>query len=122
MQRIDNLGKSAKGFETDLSKLGTEFDKAMDSANKFSDNVTKNGGNMVDDFLKGGDSASKLSDGLDKATDSAKKLSEEVKKSGPSPGAGARPGEKGEKAGSLSSIEKLLEKNFEELKAYAHAT
>jgi hypothetical protein len=122
IQRIDQMAKSASDFETNLSDLGTGFDEAMNSASNLADSMTKNGGNMVDDFLKGGESASKLSDGLDKATDSVGKLSEELKKSGPSPGGGARPGEKGKETGSLASIEKLLQKNFDELKAYAHAT
>jgi X-X-X-Leu-X-X-Gly heptad repeat protein len=122
VQRIDQMAKSASDFETNLSNLKTPFDEAMNSASNLAKSMTENGGNMVDDFLKGGDSASKLSDGLDQATDSVGKLSEEIKKSGPSPGGGARPGEGGKETGSLASIEKLLKKNFDELKAYAHAT
>jgi hypothetical protein len=119
-----SAGKSSESFSSNLSEMGTGFDEAINNANNFSDSMTENAGNMVDDFLKGGDSASKLGDSLDNAAESAKNMSEELKKSGPAGGksGGGGGGADGQGKGSLSSIETLLQKNFDELKAYAHAT
>lgn len=128
---LDDFSKSqSKSTETNnstsesTSNMGDSLGDAIESANKFSEGITKNAGNMVDDFLKGGDSASKLGDSLDDTAESAKDLSEELKKSGPRGGkSGAGDGAPaGGDKGSLQSIENLLEKNFNELKAYAHAT
>ena len=105
--------------------MGDSLGNAIESADKFSEGITKNGGNMVDDFLKGGDSADNLGDSLDDTAESAKDLSEELKKSGPrgkKSGGDDGGGADGQGKGTLSSIETLLQKNFDELKAYAHAT
>ena len=129
---LDNFEKSqSKSTETNnstsesTSNMGDSLGNAIESANNFSDSMTKNGGNMVDDFLKGGDSASNLGDSLDDTAESAKDLSEELKKSGPrgeKSGGDGGGGADGQGKGTLSSIETLLQKNFDELKAYAHAT
>jgi hypothetical protein len=120
-----SASQSSESFSSNLSEMGTGFDEAINNANNFSDSMTKNGGNMVDDFLKGGDSASNLGDSLDDTAESAKDLSEELKKSGPrgeKSGGDRGGGADGQGKGTLSSIETLLQKNFDELKAYAHAT
>jgi hypothetical protein len=124
-KRIDDMAKEASNFSTNLSNLKTPFDQAMKSADNFSNGMLESGGNMVENFLKGGDSASNLGNSLDDAAESAKNMSEEIKKSGPrggKSGGGGGGGADGGDKGSLSSIEKLLQKNFDELKAYAHAT
>jgi hypothetical protein len=123
-QASQSSSATQESFSSNLPELGTGFDEAINNANNFSDSMTENAGNMVDDFLKGGDSASKLGDSLDNAAESAKNMSEELKKSGPAGGksGGGGGGADGQGKGSLSSIETLLQKNFDELKAYAHAT
>jgi len=108
------------------SGMSNSLDQAIDSANKFTDKMTENGGNMVDNFLKSGKSADNLGEKIDDATDSVNKFSKELQKA-PTAGdtgtaAGKGKGGGGGETGSLSSIEKLLQKNFDELKAYAHAT
>ena len=129
---LDDFSKSqSKSTETNnstsesTSNMGDSLGNAIESADKFSEGITKNGGNMVDDFLKGGDSADNLGDSLDDTAESAKDLSEELKKSGPrgeKSGGDGGGGADGQGKGTLSSIETLLQKNFDELKAYAHAT
>jgi hypothetical protein len=83
--------------------------------------MIENGGNMIDNFLKAGDQSSGLGDSFDQTSKQVEDFGKQLAKAGPKPsekGAGA--GKKD--AGSLSSIEELLKKNFDELKAYAHAT
>jgi hypothetical protein len=122
-QRIDDMASSARDFETNLSDLKTPFDEAMNSANDFAQGMIQNGGNMIDDFLKTGDQSSKLGDSFDETGKALNDFGKELQKSGPKPsGAGAKAGTGKDDKGSLSSIEKLLQKNFDELKAYAHAT
>ena len=113
---------ASESFSSNLSDLGTGFDGAMNNASNFADSMTENGGSMVEDFLNTGDKASNLGDDFSDLGKSAGDLAEKLKKSGGGDGgAGAKPSQdKG--AGSLASIEKLLQKNFDELKAYAHAT
>jgi hypothetical protein len=94
----------------------------MKSAENFAGGMVENGGNMVDQFLKAGQQSGNLGDKIGDATDSVNKFSEELKKVPTAGGAGAGQGKGGKETGSLSSIEKLLQKNFDELKAYAHAT
>ena len=124
-QRIDDMAKSASDFETNLSNLKTPFDDAIKSAGDFANGMTKNGGDMVGGFLKAGQESGNLGDKIGDASESVNKFSEELKKvSGGGGGAGAAADRAGggKETGSLSSIEKLLQKNFDELKAYAHAT
>lgn len=126
-QAISDFAKSSQtgstaseSFSSNLSDLGTGFDEAMASATNLASSMTENSGNMVDDFLKTGTESSNLGDEFGKTSEAAKDLGEQLKKtSSPPPAGGAK---KGEGSGSLASIEKLLQKNFDELKAYAHAT
>jgi DNA anti-recombination protein RmuC len=94
----------------------------MDSANNLADSITQNAGNMVDDFLKTGTQSSDLGSEFDKAATSVDDFTEKLKKAGAGAGGGKEGAEKAGGGGSLASIEKLLQKNFDELKAYAHAT
>lgn len=112
---------ASESFSSNLSDLGTGFDSAMNNANNFADSITENAGNMVGDFLKTGGQSSDLGKEFDKTSEAAKELGEGLKKATPPPAPPSKGrGERGE--GSLASIEKLLQKNFDELKAYAHAT
>jgi len=111
--------QASSSFKSNLSDMGTGFDQAMKSAENFAGGMVENGGNMVDQFLKAGQQSGNLGDKIGDATDSVNKFSEELKKATTAGGAGAG---QGKETGSLSSIEKLLQKNFDELKAYAHAT
>jgi DNA repair exonuclease SbcCD ATPase subunit len=122
-KRITDMAKEASNFSTNLSNLKTPFDQAMKSADDFSKGMINNEGNMVGEFLKVGDQSKNLGDKLGDAGEAVNKFSEELKKT-PTPGeTGTAAGKgKGGDTGSLSSIEKLLQKNFDELKAYAHAT
>ena len=119
-QRIDDMAKSAKDFETNLSNLKTPFEDAMNSADNFADGMIENSGNMIDDFLKTGKESDALGKDFDRTGDQVSEFGEAVKKSTPPPSS-KRDGAGGDK-GSLGAIEKLLQKNFDELKAYAHAT
>jgi len=92
-KQIDKTTKELKDNEQQISRQKKTFDNAISSAGKFSETMFDVSKNMVDDFLK----------------------------PGAAPG-GAEAGGAKEDTGSLASIEKLLKKNFDELKAYAHAT
>ena len=120
-----SASQSSESFSSNLSEMGTGFDEAMSSASNFSNGMIENGGDMVDGFLKAGQESGNLGDKIGDASESVNKFSEELKKvSGGGGGAGAAAdrAKGGKETGSLSSIEKLLQKNFDELKAYAHAT
>ena len=117
----NEASQASSFFESNLSDMGTSFDQAMSSASNFAEGMIENGGNMIDNFLKAGDQSSGLGDSFDQTSKQVEDFGKQLAKAGPKPsekGAGA--GKKD--AGSLSSIEELLKKNFDELKAYAHAT
>ena len=118
----NNASQSSESFSSNLSEMGTGFDEAINNANNFAESMTENSGSMVDDFLKTGNESSNLGDALGETGKALDEFGKELKRTSPS-GEGAGKG-KGEGAGkgSLASIEKLLQKNFDELKAYAHAT
>lgn len=120
----NEASQASSSFESNLSDMGTGFDQAMKSAENFAGGMIENGGNMVDQFLKAGKESNNLGENFKDASDAVNKFSEELKKA-PTPGetgTAAGKGRGGGDTGSLSSIEKLLQKNFDELKAYAHAT
>jgi len=120
----NEASQASNSFETNLSSMKTGFDQAMKSAENFAGGMIENGGNMVDQFLKAGKESNNLGENFKDAGDAVNKFSEELKKA-PTPGetgTAAGKGRGGGDTGSLSSIEKLLQKNFDELKAYAHAT
>ena len=103
-----------------MSELVPEFDKAQEGVDNFSEGLTENSGNMIDDFLKTGKESDALGEDFDRTGDQVSEFGEAVRKSTPPPSS-KRDGAGGDK-GSLGAIEKLLQKNFDELKAYAHAT
>jgi len=121
----DSLKNSAQDFSylgKGMSELAPEFDKATDSTRNFADEAMKSTGNMVDDFLKTGQESEKLGEEFENTGKAAEKLTEEFKKAKPPP---PQPPEKDKDSKDnniLQSIEKLLRDNFNELKAYAHAT
>lgn len=92
-KQIDKTTKALKDNEQQISRQKKTFDDAISSAGKFTETMLDASSNMVDSFLK----------------------------PGAAPG-GAEAGAGGKETGSLSSIQELLQKNFDELKAYAHAT
>jgi hypothetical protein len=103
-------------FSTNLSDLGTGFDGAMKSADMFSSGLMENSGNMIEDFLDTGESASSLSEEFDKASEAIDDFSKKTSAGGER-GAGAGKG-KGEGKG-LGDIYDLLEKNLTEMRTYA---
>ena len=103
-----------------MSELVPEFDKAQKGVDNFSEGLTENSGNMIDNFLKTGKESDALGKDFDRTGDKVSEFGEAVRKSTPPPSS-KRDGAGGDK-GSLGAIEKLLQKNFDELKAYAHAT
>ena len=119
-----SASQSSESFSSNLSEMGTGFDEAINSAENFAGGMIENGGNMVDQFLKAGKESNNLGENFKDAGDAVNKFSEELKKARtPSAtGTAAGKGRGGGDTGSLSSIEKLLKDNFDELKAYAHAT
>jgi len=131
LQDFDSSLKSSSQATTDygaglsqsLSDLDPSFQSAMDSATNLADSIMENSGNMVKDFMNTGSNANDLGEDFSDLGKSASDLSDQMKKSGGGGkgGGGKRPSEDGG-GGSLASIEKLLQKNFDELKAYAHAT
>ena len=117
--------ESSNSTSESTSNMGNSLGDAIESANKFSDGITKNGGDMVDGFIKAGQESGNLGDKIGDASESVNKFSEELKKVSGGGGGDGGPADRakgGKETGSLSSIEKLLQKNFDELKAYAHAT
>ena len=92
-KQIDKTTKALNDNEQQISRQSEALDKAIGGAGKFAETMFNASKNMVDDFLK----------------------------PGTAPGATEAGGAKRD-TGSLSSIEELLKKNFDELKAYAHAT
>jgi len=92
-KQIDKTTKALNDNQQQISRQSEALDKAIGGAGKFAETMFDVSKNMVDNFLQPG-----------------------------APPGGAEMGEAKRETGSLSSIEKLLEKNFEELKAYAHAT
>lgn len=121
----DSLRNSAQDFSglgKGMSELAPEFDKATDSTRNFADEAMKNTGDMVGDFLKTGKESDKLDEEFEKTGEEAKKLAEEFKKAKPPPPQPPGKDKETKDGNILKSIEKLLEKNFDELKAYAHAT
>ena len=118
----NDASQSSESFSSNLSEMGTGFDEAINNANNFAGSMTENTGNMVDDFLKAGSESSNLGDALGETGEALEDFGKELKRTSPS-GKGAGKGSGDSKGdGSLASIEKLLQKNFDELKAYAHAT
>jgi len=111
------------GLSQSLSALDPSLQSAMDSATHLADGIMKNSGDMVKDFMNTGSSASDLGGDFSDLGKSANDLSDQLKKSsgGGGGGGGGKPSGDGA-GGSLASIEKLLQRNFDELKAYAHAT
>ena len=110
------------GLSQSLSALDPSLQSAMDSVTNLADSIMENSGNMVEDFMNTGSSASDLGGDFSDLGKSANDLSDQLKKSsGGGGGGGGKPSGDGA-GGSLASIEKLLRDNFNELKAYAHAT
>jgi hypothetical protein len=103
-----------------MSELVPEFDRAQEGVNNFSEGLTENSGNMIDDFLQTGRESDELGQDFNSTGNQVEKFGEAVRKSTPPP-SGKKDGAGGDK-GSLGAIEELLKKNFDELKAYAHAT
>jgi hypothetical protein len=121
---LNNSSEVTRDYGSELGKgmseLVPEFDSAQKGVDNFSEGLTENSGNMIDDFLKTGKESDELGQDFNRTGDEVEKFGEAVKKSTPPPSQDKARGAKDD--GSLKSIEKLLEKNFDELKAYAHAT
>jgi hypothetical protein len=118
----NEASQASSFFESNLSDMGTGFDEAMSSASNFADGMIESGGNMVVGFLRSRNESLNLGDSLGKTSKAVDDFGKQLKTPvgvPPSVGGGVAGG-KGK--GSLSSIEELLQKNFDELKAYAHAT
>ena len=118
----NNASQSSESFSSNLSEMGTGFDEAINNANNFAESMTENSGSMVDDFLKAGNESSNLGDALGETGKALDEFGKELKRTSPSGEGAGKGGGEGAGKGSLASIEKLLQKNFDELKAYAHAT
>jgi hypothetical protein len=116
--------ESTSTFSSKMSDLVPSFDSVMKGANNLADAIMENTGNMVGDFLNTGSKASDLGENFSDLGKSASDLADVIEKVKPGAGPADQGGKKGggDGAGSLASIEKLLQKNFDELKAYAHAT
>jgi hypothetical protein len=94
-KQIDKTTQILKDNEKQISTQSNVLNEAMMGASDFAKVIGEASGNIVDSFLKPGKTPSAA-------------------------GAGADGGRRD--TASLSSIQELLQKNFDELKAYAHAT
>jgi hypothetical protein len=94
-KQIDKTTRILKDNERQISKQSNVLNEAMMGASDFSKVIGEASRNIVDSFLRPGETPS-------------------------AGGAGADGGRRD--TASLSSIQELLQKNFDELKAYAHAT
>jgi hypothetical protein len=113
-----SASKSTETFSTNLSDLDSSFDNATRKANNFSSSMTENTGNMVEDYLDSGESASDLGDTFDKTSESVEKFDRVAQESGEKRDRGQR-SSKGEQPKGLGDIYDLLEKNLEEMRTYA---
>jgi len=119
---LKNSGQDFSDLGKGMSELAPEFDKATESANNFADEAMKSTGDMVDNFLNTGKESEKLGEEFENTGKAAEKLTEEFKKGKPPPPQPPKKDKDSKDNKILESIEKLLQKNFDELKAYAHAT
>lgn len=101
-----------------MSELVPEFDKAQKGVDNFSEGLTENSGNMIDDFLKTGDSSSELADDFDDASKSVEDFNERIKTSGEGAASGGAASKKSGERG-LGDIYTLLDENLKEMRTYA---
>lgn len=100
-----------------MSELVPEFDRAQEGVDNFSEGLTENSGNMIDDFLKTGDSSSNLGDDFDDASQAVEDFTNRMQASGE--GAGGGGGRGGKETKGLAGIYDLLDKNLKEMRTYA---
>jgi len=102
-----------------MSELAPEFDRAQRGVDNFSEGLTENSGNMIDDFLQTGRQSDDLGQDFDATGGEVEKFGEAVKKASPPPSQDPSKG-RGKKADDpLTKIHTLLEKNLEEMRTYA---
>ena len=104
------------GFELGkgMSELVPEFDKAQKGVDNFSEGLTENSGNMIDDFLKTGKESDDLGQDFDRTGDEVNRFGQAVKKATPPPSQ-----DKGKAGKGLGDIYALLDENLKEMRTYA---
>jgi DNA repair exonuclease SbcCD ATPase subunit len=120
---LKNSSEATRDYGSELGKgmseLAPEFDRAQRGVDNFSEGLTENSGNMIDDFLQTGRQSDDLGQDFDRTGGEVEKFGEAVKKASPPPGQDPSKG-KGKKADDpLTKIHTLLEKNLEEMRTYA---
>jgi len=101
-----------------MSELVPEFDKAQEGVDNFSEGLTENSGNMIEDFLKTGDQSSDLGGEFDKAGEAVEDFADKMQKASPS-GQQSSKGGKGKGETGLDAIYKLLSENLKEMRTYS---
>jgi hypothetical protein len=124
---LKNSSEATRDYGSELgrgmSELVPEFNKAQEGVNNFSEGLTENSGNMIDDFLQTGRESNELGQDFNSTGNQVEKFGQAVRKASPPPGKAPSPdADKNKTDDSLKKIEELLKKNFDELKTYAHAT
>ena len=119
---LRNSGEATRDYGSDLgrgmSELVPEFDRAQEGVDNFSEGLTENSGNMIDDFLKTGDQSSDLGVEFDKAGEAVEDFSNKMQKASPSGQQSSRGGKDKDQKG-LGDIYKLLNDNLKEMRTYA---
>ena len=119
---LRNSGEATRDYGSDLgrgmSELVPEFDKAQEGVDNFSEGLTENSGNMIEDFLKTGDQSSDLGGEFDKAGEAVEDFADKMQKASPS-GQQSSKGGKGKGETGLDAIYKLLSENLKEMRTYS---
>jgi len=119
---LRNSGEATRDYGSDLgrgmSELVPEFDKAQKGVDNFSEGLTENSGNMIEDFLKTGDQSSDLGGEFDKAGEAVEDFADKMQKASPS-GQQSSGGGKGKGETGLDAIYKLLSENLKEMRTYS---
>ena len=120
---IKEASETTTHFKTTMAEIEPSFDQAVKSVTNLADSMTKNTGDLVQNFLKTADSTLDLGKDMTSAgseSDLLRKSFAELGKVADNLTDNLDKDNKGNET--LNKIHTLLEKNFDELKAYAHAT
>ena len=115
---LKNSSEATRDYGSELGKgmseLVPEFDKAQKGVDNFSEGLTENSGNMIDDFLKTGQESDDLGQDFDRTGDEVNRFGQAVKRATPPPSQ-----DKGKAGKGLGDIYALLDENLKEMRTYA---
>ena len=120
---IKEASETTTHFKTTMAEIEPSFDQAVKSVTNLADSMTKNTGDLVKNFLKTADSTLDLGKDMTSAGSESDLLGKSFAELGKVADNLTDKLDKDKKDNeTLNKIHTLLEKNFDELKAYAHAT